>query len=308
MSFTVTPNLSEPGIIGRLNSMQKSPFDPLYVASTSSSDPYNLLDPDTKDIFYTTGNKEYFEFEFQEPVTINGVKIYSFSQNFPKSFDIRIDGEVVASIEEATELNGKDKEMKIKIEPRSCRKVRIIQTGPNWDKGTNYVIYKRVEFTSPDDKYKKGVFATLIDNQENNDPHKCGVHITASNFDFNSFYSADAKYCIITVSEEDSWFQLELTKGSASITGFRLRRCNPGKIKSLKIVATDDVNKTSDQWITLLELTEKSEESTPLIDAYKLNQPSPNVKFIRLIQTSPNWENQLGLKFLHFDIFGTYNP
>lgn len=306
MSFTAPLEFNEPGIICRLNSQQKNFFDPLYVASTSSSDPYNLIDPDSKDIFYTTAKKEFFEFEFQEPININGVKLYSFQQNFPKSFDIRIDGEIVVSIEEATQLNGKNQEMKIDIEPRSCRKIRFIQTGPNWDKGTNYVIYKRVEFTSPDEKYKKGVFATLIENQENNDPHKCGVHIAASNFDFNSFYSFDAKYCIITVSEEDSWFQVELTKGSAVLTGFRLRRCNPGKIKSLKIIATDDVNKTTDSWSTLFELDEKSEEKTPLVEIYKFNKPSPSVKYVRLIQTGPNWEKQLGLKFLHFDIFGTY--
>lgn len=307
MSFTIAPNYNESGILDRLCHEQKSVYDPLYVASTSSCDPYNLLDPDTRDIFYTTGNHEYFEFELENPITINGVKIYSFSQFFPRSFDIKIDGEIVASIKDAKELNGKNQMMKVEIEPRECHKIRIITTGPNWDKGAKNVIYKRVELTSPDAKYKKGVFATLLQEHEGNDPHRCGVHIAASNFDFNSFVSVEAKYCIITVPEDDSWFQVELTKGSATVDAIRLRRCNPGKLKSFKIIATDDVNKTTDQWVKLCEVNEQSEEKTPLVEVYKFDK-SPSVKFIRLIQTGPNFENQLSLKFLHFDIFGTYTP
>ena len=147
--------------------------------------------------------------------------------------------------------------MIIKIEPINGRMVSIVQTGPNWDKGTNYVIYKRIEFTSPD---HKDVFTSLL--EKYNDPHKCGVLINASNFDFNSFYSVDAKFCIITVSEEDSWFQIELTKGEVQIDAVRLRRCNPGKLKSFKIIATDDVNKTTDSWHKLIEVEEKSEEKS----------------------------------------------
>lgn len=39
---------------------------------------------------------------------------------------------------------------------------------------------------------------------------------------------------------------------------------------------------------------------------YKFSKPSPPAKFIRIVQTEPNWENCLQLKFAHFDIFGAY--
>ena len=210
------------------------------------------------------------------------------------------------SVREARELNGKYKDMTVSFAPIRGRKVRFTQTGPNWDEGDNFLFIKGIELLSTDSKYSRGVFSTLVSESENEDPHKCPVIISAKYFDFNSFHALNAKYNICTYPRENSWFQVELTRGTAVLNGFRLRRCSPEKLRSYKVICTDDSSKPESSWTTLIEIHEKTKNEHELLDIYEFPQPSPPTRFIRLIQTRPNWIDDTRLEFIHFDLFGEY--
>lgn len=305
--FSCEMNMKSPGILATLKEKEKSPFDRLFVASQSSDDIYNLINPYYEEVFSTSNNgKFYIEFELKDATMLNGIKIFSGNSSFPKSFDIEVDGQKMKSIEEANELNGKNKEMIVNFDQIKCRKIRLIQTGPSWDQGNNFLYFKGFELLSSESKYSGGVFKTLIDNNEKHDPHMCPVIISAPLFDFNSLHLFDSQKTICTSSLENSWFQIELISGFAVISGFRLKRCEPGKLKSYKIIGTNDVNEPINKWTVLFKMDENDKEEHKKLDIYEFSHPSPPVKFVRLIQTGPNWSNSLFLKLAHFDIFGIY--
>ena len=85
-----------------------------------------------------------------------------------------------------------------------------------------------------------------------------------------------------------------------------MKRCHPNKMRSYKIICTDDVYKAEEEWTTLIEINEETENEHKQLDIYEFTQPSPPTKYVRLIQTGPNWNNTLNLKFYHFDLFGNY--
>ncbi|KAK8896527.1 hypothetical protein M9Y10_014435 [Tritrichomonas musculus] len=306
--LSVNMSISERGVFSRLKDLEKSPFNPLFVASQSSNDLYHLIDNSVNDTFSSTNNgKFYLEFILKDPIMINGIRIFNSEDHFPRSFNIEVDGDVVKSIVDAKELNGQLRDMVIKFTAKKAQNIRFVQTGPNWDCGNNFIYFKRFELLSSDNKYKKGVFRTLVDQSESNDPHKCGVIVNSNVFDYKSFYNVDSNTNIYIDPFQNSWFQIELTKGKVIMTGFRLKRCGVGKLKSYKIVGSDDINTPIEKWTKLIEIDEKKEDEHKKLDTYKLPRPSPPIKVIRLIRTGVNWNNNLNLKFYHFDIFGSYS-
>ena len=305
--FRIEESLKGPGILSTLNGMQKTPFDKLFIASQSSCDIYSLLVPDTEDILGTPNDGNfYFEIELETSIEINGVRVFTATWDFPKSFDIAVDGKTVNSVKEAKDLNGKFKDMTFNFSPVQCKKVRFTQTGPNWDKGTNYLHIKGFELLSTEEKYSKGVFATLVGQSENKDPHKCPVIISATYCDYSKFYTLNPPCNVYTLNKNNSWFQVEMTKGMAVLTGFRLERTDPNKLRSYKVICADDSNKLESSWITLIEIEEKTENEHKQLDIYKFLHPSPPVRFVRLVSTGQTWSNNLEFKFLHFDLFGVY--
>lgn len=56
----------------------------------------------------------------------------------------------------------------------------------------------------------------------------------------------------------------------------------------------------------MLEVNETDKNEHKDIDIYKFNRLSPPVRFIRLIQTGPNWDNDFFLQLCHMDFFGCY--
>lgn len=306
--LSVEPNLETSGILCELNNRKKNPFDKPFVASQSSNDICNILLPDSKDYFSTSKYGNFnIEFDLESEIMINGFQIFSAHKYFPKSFDVIIEGNTVLSVKEANDLNGNGQSMKFDIMPPVLgRKVRFIQTGPNWDKGDEYLFIKRIELFSTDTRYKNGVFATLISENISQDPHKCPVIISASCFDFNHFYSLDSEYNIWTHNQENQWFQVEFTQGAAILKGFRLRRTNPSKLRSYKIICTDDSSNPENLWTKLFEINEQAENEHKNLEIYKFNIQSPPIKYVRLVSTGPNWANCLNLKLWHFDLFGTY--
>lgn len=303
--FSVDINLEGPGILALLKERQKNPFDRLFVASQSSNDIYSLLVPNAY-VFGTSNlGNAYIEFELETEITICGVKITTAYDFHAKSFDIVINGKTVFSVKEATELNGNSKSMTITFSPIRSKKVRFLQTGPNWS-GHNFINTRAFELLSSDSKYLKGVFATLVDQSEDKDPHKSKVIIYAQCFDHNSFHSLNSTKTIHTYSNENSWFQVELTRGTAILIGFRLGKLTNFNMKSFKVICTDDSKKPESSWTTLIEIDEKTKDDHKLLDVYEFPHPSPPTRFVRLIQTGKNWKDNYTLSFMHFDLFGSY--
>ena len=236
-------------------------------------------------------------------IQIQQTNFHSSSDYFPKTFDVEIDGLKVASILEANQLNGQNKSMIINIEPIKGKTICFINKGPNWNKKSNKIHIKRIELLSKDEEENsKEIFKKIVESSENKDPHKSGINIYSSQFDFNSFFLLDNKSNICTYHYENSWFQIELTN-SYSITAFRLKKLIDFKYK---IIATDDLKKPFGSWYNLFDVNNEYDNKRNLLDIYDLPRPSPPVRFIRLIQKGKNSENNFYLVFYHFDFFGFY--
>lgn len=301
--FYVNSSPSEPGILHTLKKIEIDHFHPLFIPSQSHRDIYQLINPNTTTFFgtYKRAPDFFIEFHLEKSVTISGMIIYTHKSRFPKSFKILIDGNVVKSISEATELNEKLKSMTINFSPTNGSCVRFVQTGPNWENG-NVLFIKRFELLSPEEKYRKnGVFSTLIEESENKDPRKSKVWICATSFDLNSIHltkSNNASYC----DGQNAWFQVELTHGSAILTGFRIAR--KSLLKSYKVIATDDNNKPIESWTKLFEINE--EDNKKILIWHDFLHPSPLVRFVRIVTTGPDWEGKNYLHLSNFDMFGYY--
>lgn len=142
------------------------------IPSQSSNDIYNIIDPNSTDI-YCSGSNGFFivEFQLKEEITIIGIKIKSSIFCFPKSFDNSINNETVVSTKHADGLNCANKEFTFAIPSKRGNAIRIKQTGGNWDKEgqeQNFFSLKNVELYSSDVKYKsKGVFEKMIEESPN---------------------------------------------------------------------------------------------------------------------------------------------
>lgn len=111
---------------------------------------------------------------------------------------------------------------------------------------------------------------------------------------------------IYTFIDKKTWFQVELTKGYAIVHGFRLKRINFGKTRSFQIIGTDVYKSNYSEWIKLAEIIEEDENEHEIFYTYEFKNPSPPIRFIRLKQIGPTWDNLTILTFMHFDFFGYY--
>lgn len=295
----------DPGIFCILKTKEKNQFDHLFIASQSTRDIYQLINPNTQTFFGTSSESPNFfiDFLFEKSIRFNGIVVYSRNSFFPRSFDIFVDKKLVKSVKDAGKLNSAYQSMVVTFPETSGTCVSFKQTSQSWE-GKNALFIKRIELLSPESKYSKGVFTKLIEESESKDPHKCNVLISASSFDLNSFHLVNNSSKIFCESKKvDLWFQVELTRGSAIITGFRIVK---RELKSYKVIASDDVNKPIDSWIKLFEVSETENRNSRTCDVFELPHPSPLVRFVRLVLTGPNWKGNISFKIRHFDIFGYY--
>lgn len=58
--------------------------------------------------------------------------------------------------------------------------------------------------------------------------------------------------------------------------------------------------------LLLIEIDEKIKDENCKTLVMEFDDVSPPVKFIRLVNTGPNWSNRINLVFHHLDFFGIY--
>ena len=78
------------------------------------------------------------------------------------------------------------------------------------------------------------------------------------------------------------------------------------KPKSYKVICSDDIEKPLNSWTTLMVADEKTKYDHDVLGIFKFPLQSPPVKFVRIVLTGSNWNNQFLLSFYHFDLFGRY--
>ena len=94
------------------------------------------------------------------------MQIYTYTSDFPKSFDISIDGKVVKSIKEATELNGKNLMMTINFCSTYGKNIRFIQTGPFGIATPIFLISKELNYYQLNKDIQKEFFLHLFNKME----------------------------------------------------------------------------------------------------------------------------------------------
>lgn len=290
---------NSPGILCMLKNQSQNQTS--FIISQSSNDICHVIDKNAKDYFSLFHTNDYIEIKLPREVSISGIKIASFLCYFPKKFDILIDNEIVHS-NNSNDLNGAYKEMIININPRNGRSIKFINGGENCEQNEDHQHLGKIEILSNDPEYQNGVFDKLIRSSKSHDPHKCEVLFSATNFDFHSFYLIGNSKSICTSSDGNLWFQIEFINGLAVLTGFRLAKCRWTRMKNFKVIATDDCNKLLNAWTTLIEVNEHQN----LFDIFTFENPSPLIKFIRIVQIGKTWEDRNYMAFHHLDFFGYY--
>lgn len=293
------------GIFAYLINSQKTPFDRLIVPSQSSGDIYCIIDPDSPGNYSSgSGDYEWVQFEFQDPISVVSFKIKSAHRAFLKTWGlIAYDGDgneiILYKKKDDPTLNGKYKEITINFKAIEAKRFRIEKFGENWA-GTNFMRIKNFEFYSDDPQYLGGVFKTLLE-RCGGDPHKADVIITASNFDFQRFHLLSPARSLCTLyDEEPPWFQVELNHGRAIIHGYRFQILNNFPINRWQLAASND----SKKWDVIHESEISQSQSTPL-SIFGCYSQTP-YKYFRFINTSDNSNDDIKLRLRHFDIFGIY--
>lgn len=317
-SLSIIKNIIEPGyrveipisnsangIFAYLINSQKSPFDHLVVPSQSSGDIYCIIDPDSPGNYSSgSGEYEWIQFEFKEPITALSFKIKSAHRAFLKTWGFIAydeDGKevILYKTKDDPTLNGKYKETIINFKAIEAKKFRIEKFGENWA-GTNFMRIKNFELYSDDPQYIGGIFKTLLE-RANGDPHKADVLITASNFDFQRFHLLSPARSLCTLyDQEPPWFQVELNHGRAIIHGYRFQILNNFPIDKWQVAGSND----KENWDIIHE-SEISQSQSTSINIFGVYSQRP-YRYFRFINASENLNDDIKLRLRHFDIFGIY--
>lgn len=304
------------GILAFLSKKHKDEFDPSFVASTSTNDIYDLISNSNKNFagfttYHCNKSHSFFEIRFQNPQKVNLIKVHGPPFLVPKSFAYQINGgtpEIVHENELTSSFNNKNIEKRV-FEIKLANEIHL-KTLKIWPqnpqaKSTTWVKFKRIELFSSQSP-NKNILETIIENSKYKDYRRCGVLLSDAVYTNHFFDQNDHSFHIITDNEENSWFKVELTKGFAILTGFRLRKIEHHFLINYEIVGSyDDRN-----WITLFANENDRKELT--FDAFKINEKIP-IRYVKIIirgkcLNEHNKENDFMLEFYHFDVFGYYFP
>lgn len=313
------------GIIAFLVRNQNNKYDPDYVASMSSGDIYGSICPDKDGKYggfftHTNHSLKYapvkntkFTIELQNKTKVSSIKFFGpHKENYKghqiKKFSYTIyDDDTLLETEEINETLSEGKVITVDLKkPVDLSKITVKTIGIE-NEGTKWPLFGGVELFSEDNK---NIFKDLIEKSNFHDPHRCGVYISATQYDTNKFYhfqdSLPNRYVIATLNyESDSWFKIELTKGKAIITGFIFQKGDSHFPIDYKIIASDNDEKDEKDWLLLHE--GKGESIEELVIKKHFNEYKP-ARFIKIVLTGKNNNSDYQLDFCHFDIFGFYLP
>jgi hypothetical protein len=155
----IPSSINKIGIFGFLIDSQRDMFKRNVVISQSSYDIYSVIDEKSNDSWglghpTIQTSKEWIQFEFPDPISINALSIMTGDRNFLRSWSFSSrenNGEwrLITERKDDDSLNGAKKEMKISLPERVSKAFRIEQTSLNWS-NTVYFHIRNVELFSND--------------------------------------------------------------------------------------------------------------------------------------------------------------
>lgn len=289
------------GVLDYLRRSQESKFNRKFIASQSSRDIYNLIDPSSNDIFRSGGGDFWIMFEFEKPISIIGMKMQSTESDFLSSFQIMVDLDIIYLAQNEKSFQKPHRFSTIQFIPQVTQKIKIQQNG--------IVPFelKNIEFASLDDEFPEGVFKKMLRDAEG-DPHKAKVKITCKNFDLETFYSLSELSNISTLADEINWFQIEFLEGKMHVTGYRLKRTQGLLLRGWKVFGSDDDSIPLSKWTLIDERYETKIQQYGILEYYEVKNVVPNQKFrfLRLVSDVDKWNGTKNLTFYNLDFFGDY--
>lgn len=308
--------------IKQANKQNKFDKDPEFVVSLSSADKFSVISPEKKEIkgliscVHANKSKMHsFSIELENKVEAELLKIQGFNNgnesNIPHSFSYKIndDDEEFVSNDKLQMFHDKDESKRIYCIPLNGKTpIKKITFYPKNDVSNQdtWPIFQTIElFKSKNDS--KSIFESLIEEREDKDPHRCGVFIYTSIYDFNNFYDLNNKELIITLGENNPYFKYEITKGYAILTGYRFKKAEWNVTTQYRIIVTDNDKKNDEDWTCLYE-TPNGQSDDKLLDCKKFEKSCPPIRFIKLIQKEhaklKNGGTSRQFAFFHIEFFG----
>ena len=297
------------GVIDLLKN-SKSSFDKVVIASQSSGDIYQIINPSSPDRYTSSSDgNSWIQFYFPEPLKLQGIVLTSSRNHFIKSWRfVCIDEygvkKTIYENDNESKLNESHGELTVTFPAVTSSIFRIEQAGPAWD-GENAISLKNVEFKAKGNQYQNGVFASMLE-ECGGIPHRTKVLISSNDFDFETFHIISTENCIQTYSKPSpSWFQVEFTQGSLRTFGYRIKRNQQMLLRGWSLRATNDPTQPLNKWDVIHNVTELIEGELKTISTFKCKSKR-FYKYFRIVQEKECWDGSNALEFCHFDLFGHY--
>lgn len=313
-SISQTGKMSDSGILYKLKKMQfeNDLFDPFYISTLSSRDPYNVLIPSWRG-FYSSSENEHFFFEIQlrESVSLTGFLIQSDEKGNPRNYTINVNDFHLISVKDDESMRNNHFSFHKLGKSVTCSKFKFIQDGKNWD-GKDFIRIKRIEFYTKEYPLKaapslqcKGLFANMRYLYKYKYPHLLPVQISTDVFSCEEIEDVKTNKIVGTDHALNEFCEFIFTKGLVKIDSYRLKRTkDKDTLKGWEIVGTTLDNKD----VVISSINEKDIAEHNLIDYFPSKDNESLFKSVKIVNTTENWNGnvQKVLRFHHIEFFGEY--
>jgi hypothetical protein len=301
----VQPSAQDSGVIGHFRKTD-SLFTSGCTLRQSSGDVFCLIDPDSQDVYESgSSGQAWIRIELRDPLIIHAIRIQAANGHFPCDFRISFTGPAGALNRpvRGANLAAPFQSETYSVGPLSITAVTITQSGPAWD-GQQRVRFKSLELFAPAGLYSHGFFRALFN------AHRDRIHqlisITARDYDLSDIHSLTPRTTVCIFGSAQAWVEVAFDNHRLLVNSYRLDRNGPRRLRSWRLVGTNDNSLPLAQWTTIDSRREATQGQIRLLECYPcLGGP---FRYFRIVQQEPNWDNNLILRFKHFELFGALIP
>jgi hypothetical protein len=300
-----SPSVVGSGAIGHFRKTE-SVFMSGCALTQSSGDVFSLIDPDSQNNYGSSNSGQaWIKVQLRDPVMISAIRIQVGNRHLPRDFDVLLtgpDGEFTRAVRNAN-LNTPSRSETYPIDAMSITAVTITQRGPAWD-GDQHLNFRSLELFAPDGEYASGVFRTLFNSYRAHIREV--VSVTARDFDLGVVHSLTPRTTVCTFKSEHAWVEVAFDNHRLLVNSYRLDRDTPGRLRSWRLVGTNNNSLPLVQWTTIDSRREANPGELQLLELYAcLGGP---FRYFRIVQQEPNWNNKINLRFKHIELFGALIP